>query len=502
MNFDIPRLPDPLLTEAYEAAASKSVLAAVNDKIFFGYFSVCGDGKGHGGNTTFPGLDWGQSAEALLWLGREDVVRASWEYVKSFQRADGLLPFAILPDHAGKAFDILGYPVQVDPNGGLYRHWEPGNAFLTLADVTYIQVADTFFRATGDLDWLRRQAETLRRAVGFLEGAVDANGLVRGGGFYMERPARHRYEGVTQCYNANAHGIAAGLFDRIGDGATAARCRGLADRITAAFRREFWEGGQCFEYITPDGRKIATHGLTDADWIAVGSGTASPEQVAVVWPRLRDASDFVYDGIPTGVATRPEAYEDWELSSDRHDIAAMGRVWYLEAWARTAMGDGEGLVASLRKVAETGKINGWSWCERYYSERTGYLGLHKMQWYVEYPACLVRIVNRFLLGVEYGLDGSLSLAPTVPAEFWRDGFGQRLAWAGRVVDFRFAGRSLAGTYEGATAQRVRVRPFPGAAGQPTLRIDGSPAAAVAARGGWLEFDLPPSPKARPFELTA
>ncbi len=501
MSFDAPRLPDPLLTEAYEAAALKSVLAALNDTVFFGYFSVCGDGKGHGGNTTFPGLDWGQSAEALLWLGRDDVVRASWDYVKSFQRAGGPLPFAILPDHAGKAFDILGNPVQVDPNGGLYRHWEPGNPFLTLADVTYVQVADAFFRATGDLDWLRRQAESLRLAVGFLESAIDTNGLVRGGGFYMERPARHRYEGVAQCYNASAHGLAAGLFERIGDAATAARCRGLAARITAAFRREFWEGSQCYEYITPDGRKIATHGLTDADWIAVATGTASPEQVAAVWPRLRDEPDFTYDGIPTGIATRPETYEAWELSTDRHDIAAMGRVWHLEAWARATMGDAEGLAGSLRKVAETGKINGWSWCERYYSERTGYLGLHKMQWYVEYPACLIRIVNRFLLGIEYGLDGSLSLGPAAPAEFWEKGFGRRLAWAGRTVDFRFAGRTLAGTCAGSAAQRVRARFPAGGTARPALRIDGA-SAAVATRGEWLEFEIPPSPTGCSFELTA
>jgi hypothetical protein len=103
---------DPLLAEAYRAAAEKNVLRALNPNVFFGYFSVCADGKGHGHNTTYPGLDWGLSAEALLWLGRREEVLASWEYVKGFQRDDGLVPFAILPDNAGTTSMVNGrYPV-------------------------------------------------------------------------------------------------------------------------------------------------------------------------------------------------------------------------------------------------------------------------------------------------------------------------------------------------------------------------------------------------------
>ena len=65
-----PSQLEPELAEAYRQCADKNVLAALNPKIFFGYFSVCADPtQGHGHDTTFPGLDWGQSAEALLWLG-------------------------------------------------------------------------------------------------------------------------------------------------------------------------------------------------------------------------------------------------------------------------------------------------------------------------------------------------------------------------------------------------------------------------------------------------
>jgi len=500
--YAVPQLPDALLTAAYDQSASHNVLAALNEKVFFGYFSVCADGKGHGGDTTFPGLDWGQSAEALLWLGRGDIVRASWDYVKSYQREDGLLPFAILPAHAGTTFPILGNPITIDSRGAAYVHWEPGNPFRTLALVTYLQVANAFFRHTRDEAWLRRQAGSLRLALDWMERTVTARGLVVGGGYYLERPPRHEHDGVTQCYNADAYGLAAGLFGHLGDAERAGHYRGLAGRITAAFRTDFWAGDQCVEYIDPKGRPIFSHGLTDVDWIAVATHTASPEQIATVWPRLREARGFAYSGVPTGIATRPEAYADWELTSDRHDIAAMGRVWYLEAWARAEMGDGDGLVASLHQVAEAGRGNDWSWFERYYAESTGFLGLFKMNRYVEYPACLIRIVNRFLLGIEYGLDGSLRLAPTVPEKFWQEGFGQKLGWAGRTLEFYFRGPSLSGTYTGPDALRVRARLRPSAApGQLTARVSGQNAA-CAVREGFVEFELPPSPQSCSFELTS
>jgi hypothetical protein len=475
----IPDVPDALLREAYEKAATLNVLRSVNDRIFFGYFSVCADGVGHGHNNTFPGLDWGQSAEALLWLGREDVVRASWEYVKSFQRDDGLVPFAIIPDQAGKTIPILNYPLTVEDRGAVYVHWEPGNCLYTLSSVTYIQVADAFHRRTGDLDWLRRQASTLRRTIDWMERTVNEAGLVKGGGFYIERPPRHDFDGVSQCCNADAYRVAARLFGKLGDRDTADRCLRLAERVTRGFHNHFWAGGQCVEYIHPTRGAISCHGLTDVDWAAIATGTLARERVPGLWEKLRGEPDFIYDGTPTGIATRPETYEDWETSSDRHDAAAMGRVWYLEAMARRRMGDAEGLVESLRKVCETGRANNWSWHERYYSKRSGDLGLYRMEWYVEYPACLVRVVNRFLLGIEHGLDGSLLIAPTVPASWWESGFGHRLEWAGRSLSFRLQGATLEGTYCGPHSLALR---------------------AVLPSRGEVELSLPASAGPRPFRL--
>ena len=399
MTVAPPQL-EPELAEAYRQCADKSILAALNPKIFFGYFSVCADpSQGHGSNTTFPGLDWGQSAEALLWLGRKAEVLASWDYVKTFLREDGLIPFAIVPDQAGTTAQMKlpksdkEYPFVVAANGGAYSHWFPGNPLLMLPNVTVVQMADAIFKHTKDQAWLTAQLPYLRRISDWMVQQVTPEGLVRGGGFYVERPPRLEHDGVTQCYTADALRLAAWLT---GDSAYTA----VADRITACFRKKFWAGDHCVEYINAEHGVISHHGLTDVDWAAIATKTATPEQIKILWPQLRANRDFIYDGIPTGISTRPETYEDWEMMYlDRHDLAAMGRVWYVEAWARSVMGDREGLLESLRQVARVGRENNWYWRERYYSERSGDLGSYRINTYCEYPANFIRIVHRFVLGV-------------------------------------------------------------------------------------------------------
>ena len=108
-----PALP-PNLAEAYQQTAENNVLAALNPKIYFGFFSVCADGVDHGRDNTFPGLDWGQSAEALLWLGRKAEVLASWDFVKTHQREGWLVPFAIFLEMKSKTVEVNGgYPTNL-----------------------------------------------------------------------------------------------------------------------------------------------------------------------------------------------------------------------------------------------------------------------------------------------------------------------------------------------------------------------------------------------------
>lgn len=397
-NVHPPASLPPDLEEAYRASAEKNVLAALNPRVFFGYFSVCADGRGHGGNTTYPGLDWGQSAEALLWLGRREEVLASWEYVKGFQRGDGLIPFAILPDLAGETILAYGrYPLTASANGAIFEHWVPGNPLRTLANVTALILAERIYAMAGGKDWLSRQADMLRRATNWLLEQVTEDGLVRGGGFYVERPTRLEYDGVNQCYTIHALQLASRLMDELDDTELARRCEETAGRIIACFRRRFWTSDRFVEYIHPEHGPVAAHGFTDVDWAAMATGAANERQKAILWPRIRGDESFRYSGVPTGIATRPETYEDWEMQAiDRHDLAAMGRVWFLECWGRSRMGDPQGIKDSLRLVADVGRRNNWSWRERYYSQRTGDLARTEINAYCEYPANFIRIVHRFL----------------------------------------------------------------------------------------------------------
>lgn len=453
-----PQIPDQEIMKAYERAATQNVLAAVNPKVFYGYWSVCADGRGFGFGYTYPSLDGHQMTDALLWLGQIEVVKANWDYVRSFQRPDGSLSLAILPNLAGRQAGEGNHLAPVAANGGLYEHWVPGKPLAALAAPTYIQNADVIYRNTFDQKWLVAQLPSVNLAADHLASLTDDKGAVRGAGYYVERPTRIESDGVAQCYAVDAFHRAAALNRLIGDQETARRYEGLAERIRKNFVDRFWIKDHFAEYYHPQRGLIASHGLTDVDWASIALDVAAPEQQAILWPQLKEEKRFYYGGMPTGIATRPETYADWEFSHpDRHDLAAMGRVWYLDAQARAKRGDAPGLLQGIRRVCEVGRNNGYYWRERYQPDGQGGVVPAGPNTYCEYPANLIRIVQRFLLGVEMRLDGSLLVAPTATEEFWRKGFGQTLRWRERTLHYDMRFGRMTGTYEGRQPQKLEVR---------------------------------------------
>lgn len=502
-------LPDREVLAAYERAADQNVLAARNPKIFPGYWSVCADGIGHGYGNTYPALDGHQMADALLFLEQVTDVKANWDYVRRFQRPNGQLPFAILPAKAGQ---MIGKPTalaRVDDNGGLYTHWVPGDPLRALSSPTYIQNADIIFRRTQDRSWLETQLPSVNRAAEYLAALTTAEGAVKGAGYYVEMPTRIEFDGVAQCHAVDAFRRIAALNRVVGDEVKARRYDELAGRIQRHFITRFWveNQGHFAEYLDPVRVLISSHGLTDVDWAAIATGVATPEQQAILWPKLKDEKGFYYGGMPTGIATRPETYERWEFAYDgesspdgkhmaRLDLAAMGRVWYLEASARARMGDAHGLLDGLRKVSQVGRENGYYWNERYPPDgkNTG-----KVK-YCEYPANLIRIVQRFLYGVDFRLDGALVLAPTVTSEFWEKGFGQTIAWRDRTLNYRMQQDHIEGTYFANAVQRLGVMLGPGTrTDEIRATIDGR-VVDTTREEGLVFITLPASPAQQPCRL--
>jgi hypothetical protein len=502
-NAQISRidLPDRDLVEAYDSAAVKNVIASLNPAVFLGYWSVCADGKGFGFGNSYPSLDGHQLADALLWLNKENEVRSNWAYVRSFQRDDGLLPLAILPSLAGKMIGPEGTQAPVSANGGLYRHWVPGNPLEALASITYIQNADVFYRHTLDRGWLLSQLRSINRATDYLDSLTTPEGAVRGGGFYLERPARLESDGVTQCYAVDALRRVSALNHAAGNEIKAQYYLHLSERILRNFLRCFWVKDHFAEYINPEHGVIANHGLTDVDWAAVATGVATPAQRDTLWKQMKDEERFHYGGMPTGISTRPESYDAWEFTyPDRYDLSAMGRVWYLEAWARAVAGDADGLLKGLRAVSKAGRENAYYWHERYQPDGKGGVIAAGPNTYCEYPANLIRIVQEFLLGVDCRIDGSLVLAPVVPTEYWKQGFGQTLNFRGVTLQYRMTGNAVEGTYAGRSALTMSVR-LPAVMGTEavTALFNNQPVQA-AQREGIIVVTLPGSDTAAPVRF--
>ena len=233
-------LPDSELVLAFEQASTRNVLAAVNPKVFFGYWSVCADGQGFGYGNTYPSLDGHQLTDALLWLGQVEVVKANWNYVRSFQRQDGLLPLAIFPSMAGRKIGPDNTQATIANNGGLYEHWVPGNPLGALASPTYIQNADAIFRNTLDKEWLSAQIPSINLAANYLASLTTIEGAVKGAGYYVERPTRFESDGVTQCHAVDALLRVSVLNQIVGKNDMAQRYKQLAEKIRHHFVNRFW----------------------------------------------------------------------------------------------------------------------------------------------------------------------------------------------------------------------------------------------------------------------
>lgn len=120
--------------------------------------------------------------------------------------------------------------------------------------------------------------------------------------------------------------------------------------------------------------------------------------ISVLWPLLLKEPGFWRGDMPTQTVTRPFSYERWEINESPpcpapplNDVAAMGRVWYLEATACRRMRASERLVESARKVCRAAKPDGY-WRERYHPKPDGSVSPAGAQKYCEYAAVLVRVV--------------------------------------------------------------------------------------------------------------
>ena len=456
-QFSVPDLPEAWLVETYKQAAGKNVLAAVNPEVFPGYWSVCADGQGFGYGNSYPSLDGHQLADALVRLGQIETVKLNWEYVKTFQKPDGSFPLAILPGAAGQ---MLPYDTPVDANGGLYKHWVPGDPLAALADPTYIANAEIIFLVTQDKNWLANNIESINKSADHLISLTTEDGRVRGAGYYVERPTRIESDGVTQSHAVDAFRKVAALNQVLQRTSDAERYAKQAEKIEAFFVKNFWDDEkQIFaEYYSPERGYITNHGYTDSDWAAIALSVATPEQAKRLYPKLKNAKEFFYGTMPAGIATKPKSYEDWEFSHpDRHDLGAMGRVWYLTAGAQAKMNDADSLLAGLKAVAEEGAKNDYYWRERYHPSEDGSSNPAGPNTYCEYPANLIRIVQRYLLGVDLQLDGSLALSPCVPDSFWEKGFGQEIQLPGRTLSYRFTKNGVSGKYQGEKPLCLKIR---------------------------------------------
>ncbi|MBI4324170.1 MAG: hypothetical protein HY674_02810 [Chloroflexi bacterium] len=415
----VRRIADPEIRAGVEAAAFKNLIPAATERVYPGHFTINADGGGYGSDTTWPGLDSWQMIGPYLLLGRTRLVLDYFDFVRASQRKDGNIPFAIFNGdtrpggclrglkHPDDVFTYQppqreGLPASSQETRrwiGLFEHWQlKGFPLSTLAPVCYVLTAAEIFDATGSRPWLKERLGSVESAARFLLTFRKDSGLISGSGFYIEAPPREGCDGVTQCYAVQAFRKLASLCRAAGEPTKEADWSGHADKLAKTFLEAFWREDHFGEYVHPEHGLVDTHGLSDVNWAAVAFGLADDRKLERLWPRLMGEPGFWAGDMPTQIVTKPFAYEKWEFSRSPdcpadplNDVAAMGRVWYLEATACQRMKSRARLVDSVRKVCRAAQEDGY-WRERYHLKPDGSVSPDGSQKYCEYAAVLARVV--------------------------------------------------------------------------------------------------------------
>ena len=109
-------------------------------------------------------------------------------------------------------------------------------------------------------------------------------------------------------------------------------------------------------------------------------------------------------------------------------------------------------------------------------------------------------MNRFLLGIDFRLDGSILLAPDVTPAFWNRGFGHVLHVRRAVIEFRLHRDGIDVTYSGSVAQRLGVR-FPGNEDVASWKVTRQDAPCqISEEGGIVWLVLPSTSDASPYRF--
>ena len=407
-SVTVGKIVDPEIRAGVEAAIVKNLLPAAREDLYPGYFMICADGVGYGNNSTWPALDSWQMAGAYLLLGRTRLVCDYFDFVQASQRKDGHIPFSIYlsPSNGPKTFTYKppkreGLPASSQITRawlGVFDHWRPKeDPISTLGPVCYILTAAEIFDATNSVPWLREKLPSVELTAKYLLGRKNKNGLIDKSGFYIEQPARYQWDGVAQCYVIHAFREMARLFRAVGDKTKRDRVVRPCGQLTQDFIAAFWRQDHFGEYVHPERGLVDSHGLSDVNWAAIAFGVAAGRNLELLWPRLFKERGFWLGDMPTQIVTNPFNYEKWELDeptkppSPLQDLAAMGRVWYLEATACRRMHANDRLVESTRKVCRAAKADGY-WRERYFPRPNGTVSPGGAAKYCEYPAILVRVV--------------------------------------------------------------------------------------------------------------
>jgi len=297
--------------------------------------------------------------------------------------------------------------------------------FRITANIEFVEGVYNYFRMTKDTDFLNTHIDAIEKNCSYIERFIRKDGLLDSHVYYEDQVIKDGAVAQAHFFAINSFSLMEKLERLLGREERAAHyaavAKSLAETACKDVPNGFWDPKSKLFVDWIDAKGIAhNHHHLLANQLPVLLGVSSFEQAQSCSRMMRENAE-VLTKFPSFVAAKIEDYTRSEIGiGGPYDLCAAGRYWCWDAEYLASQRDGTALARQLVQVAKEAEQDGYQMGERYDMNYVYYnkgadskKNWHGASRYYEYPNVFLYTLLCKYLGVSYGFDSDLIVAPLI-----------------------------------------------------------------------------------------
>lgn len=295
--------------------------------------------------------------------------------------------------------------------------------FRITANIEFVEGIYQYYCMTKDRAFLQRHIKAVEHSCSYIERFITEDDLLQSHVYYEDQVIKDGCVAQAQCFAVNSFRLMARLEQLLGRHTQAQHYTNVATRLGDAVSRDFPAGywnpkeKRFLDWIDAAG-KAHDHVHLLANELPLLFGLASEQQAAHCMDTLQ-RHKTVFQKFPSFVSAKLADYTPSEIGvGGPYDLCAAGRYWCWDAEFHAAQHDHAALKTQLLQVARQAESEGYCMGERYDMNYIYYNTgedatrvWHGASLYYEYPNVFIYVLICKYLGVSFGFDCDVIVAP-------------------------------------------------------------------------------------------